>query len=98
MIFIHNVIVEHNNYLGKETVISVFVQVFPTGRSESQYTFLSDFHHVIRACDQISELVHCLKTHLSSHQVAPRVSQYLAPTLRNVIIGKDKPRGIYRCT
>ncbi|CAL1538264.1 unnamed protein product [Lymnaea stagnalis] len=42
---------------------------------------------LIRACDEISELVHCLHTRLdpnTSHE--PRLPQFLASTFRNIII------------
>lgn len=47
-----------------------------------------DYHHVVVSCDHISELVHCLRTHLSqSCQTEQRLPLFLIAPLRNIIIG-----------
>ncbi|CAH1783183.1 unnamed protein product [Owenia fusiformis] len=56
------------------------------GPQETPVHSFDDYHHVIVACDQISELVHCLKTHLgdSSTHALPH---FVTSILRNIIIG-----------
>ena len=52
----------------------------------SAATYVPEYHHSTRACDQISELVHCLRTHLSPHTLTPSVPPHLAGPLRNIIV------------
>jgi len=46
-----------------------------------------DFHHVVRACDDISELIHCIHTHLDPGKHTDKIPSFLANPLRNVIVG-----------
>ncbi len=49
---------------------------------------IADFHHAVRACDQISELVHCLRTRLNPHDPASsHLPEFLGAPLSNIIIG-----------
>jgi hypothetical protein len=53
------------------------------------FTCVSDYHNLIRACDQISELVHCLQTRLRpSCPVGLTLPAFLVTPVRNIIIGK----------
>nr|XP_006822985.1 PREDICTED: huntingtin [Saccoglossus kowalevskii] len=50
--------------------------------------FTGEFHKVGKACDQTTELVECLQSHLSKGRLKNTpVPPFLAPTMRNVIIG-----------
>ena len=49
---------------------------------------IAELHYATRACDQISELIHCLKTHLNPHALHSAVPPFLACPLRNIIVGE----------
>ncbi|XP_013398873.1 huntingtin [Lingula anatina] len=44
------------------------------------------FHHIIRSCDQISELLHCLRTHLRPRHAQGQLSPYVSGLLRNIVV------------
>ncbi|XP_029645621.1 huntingtin isoform X2 [Octopus sinensis] len=47
-----------------------------------------DYHHVVVSCDHISELVHCLRSHLSlSCQMDQHLPLFLIAPIRKIIVG-----------
>ena len=51
--------------------------------------FVSEFSCLIRACDQVSELVHCLQTRLRANSsTSQSLPSSLSAPIRNIVIGE----------